>query len=189
MADATVTDPDADDAADVRGALAGDGAAFARIVRRHQGAVAARMWRFTRDRLQHEELVQDVFVEAWRSLRSYRGTGALAHWIGRIAVRVGYRFWRTSDRRRRVKPLGDAQIEALGGDPANSSAAEAAELVHAALAQLSPRDRLVVTLLHLEEHSVREVAELTGWSRSMVKVQAWRARKKLEKLLSGGEES
>jgi len=178
-----------EDAADVRDALAGDGAAFARIVRRQQGAVAARMWRFTRDRLQHEELVQDVFVEVWRSLRSYRGTGALAHWIGRIAVRVGYRFWRESDRRRKVKPLGDVEIAALGGDPSDRSAAEAAELVHETLAHLSPRDRLVVTLLHLEERSVKEVADLTGWSRSMVKVQAWRARKKLEKLLSGGKKS
>lgn len=177
----------ADDATDVRLAVGGDGDAYARLVRRHQDAVAARMWRFTRDPARHEELVQDVFVEAWRSLRGYRGTGPLAHWIGRIAVRVGYAFWRESDRRRRLKPLDAATVAALNSDPADRPAAEAAEIVHAALSHLPPRDRLVVTLLHLEERSVAEVAKLTGWSRSMVKVQAWRARKKLARLLSGGE--
>jgi RNA polymerase sigma-70 factor (ECF subfamily) len=60
----------------------------------------------------------------------------------------------------------------------------AAEAVHETLAQLRPRDRLVLTLMYLEEHSVAEVADLTGWSETMVKVQAWRAKRKLRKLLA-----
>ena len=126
MVDVTFIGRSDDDVVDVRDVLTGDGTAFARIVRRHQDAVAARMWRFTRDRTEHEELVQDVFIEVWRSLRSYRGSGALAHWIGRIAVRVGYRFWRESKRRRRIKPLGDAEVATLAGDPSENTAAEAA---------------------------------------------------------------
>jgi RNA polymerase sigma-70 factor (ECF subfamily) len=51
------------------------------------------------------------------------------------------------------------------------------------LEKLSPRDRLVITLLHLEERSVAEAAEHTGWSQTMVKVQAFRARARLKKLL------
>jgi RNA polymerase sigma-70 factor (ECF subfamily) len=56
-------------------------------------------------------------------------------------------------------------------------------LLHTVLDRLSPRNRLVVTLRYLEERSVEETAELTGWTQSMVKVQAWRARKKMKKLL------
>ena len=59
---------------------------------------------------------------------------------------------------------------------------EAAVLLHQLLAQLPPRDRLVLTLRYVEEHSVEAAAELTGWTRTMVKVQAWRARGKLRKL-------
>ena len=66
-------------------------------------------------------------------------------------------------------------------EPANPD--EAAETLHHVLDRLSPRDRLVITLLHLENHTVAETAALTGWSQTMVKVQAFRARSKLRKLL------
>jgi RNA polymerase sigma-70 factor (ECF subfamily) len=59
---------------------------------------------------------------------------------------------------------------------------EAGELLHRLLQELSPRDRLVLTLRYLEELSVKETAARTGWSQSMVKVQAHRARGRLEKL-------
>jgi RNA polymerase sigma-70 factor (ECF subfamily) len=58
-----------------------------------------------------------------------------------------------------------------------------ADDVAAALEQLPPRDRLVLTLLYLESRSVAEAADLAGWSQTMVKVQAYRARGKLRKLL------
>ena len=57
--------------------------------------------------------------------------------------------------------------------------------MHALLARLPPRDRLVLTLIYLDGCSVAEAAELTGWSQTMTKVQAHRARKKLKKLLEG----
>ena len=63
-----------------------------------------------------------------------------------------------------------------------NAAGEAAELVHHLLAQLSPRDRLVITLVHLESHSYEEAGRLTGWGTTMVKVQAYRARKRLAKI-------
>ena len=62
-------------------------------------------------------------------------------------------------------------------------AEEAAELLHDLLGRLPPRDRLVLTLLYLEELTVAQAAERAGWSRTMVKVQAHRARKKLRALL------
>ena len=58
----------------------------------------------------------------------------------------------------------------------------AAEILHSLLERLPPRDRLVLMLRHIENRSVEETAELTGWTTTMVKVQAWRARNKLKKL-------
>ena len=60
-------------------------------------------------------------------------------------------------------------------------------MLHGLLEELPPRDRLVLTLRYLEELSVEETAERTGWSRAMVKVQAWRAREKLKRLFAKAE--
>lgn len=170
------------DFADVRAARNGEDEAFARLVSRHQRAIASYLWRFTRDRQRWEELVHDVFVEAFLSLSGYRGEAPLLHWLKRIATRVGYRSW-SMDRRCR----SEVSLTSIADLPSESStralaAAEASELVHQLLATLSPRDRLVMTLLYLEGHTIREVAALTGWSESLTKVQAHRARKRLQKL-------
>ncbi len=167
------------DLADVSAVLGGDGDAFARIVERHQTAIARSMYRFTRDRVTYEELVQDVFVEAFRSLATFRGTAPLRHWLRRIAIRVGYRHWRDKARRREATLADDelfARLEAVGDQ---SSDQEAGEVVHHLLQRLRPRDRLVLTLMYLEGLSVAEISTATGWSTAMVKVQAHRARKRM----------
>jgi len=64
----------------------------------------------------------------------------------------------------------------------------ARDLLEKLLGSLSPQDRLVVQLLHLEERSVAEIRRLTGWSEPMIKVRAFRARKKLQKFLKLLEE-
>jgi len=171
------------DLSDVQGSLRGDGQAYARIVRRHQGQIAARMWRFTRDRDCLEELVQDVFVEGYINLRSFKGTGPFAHWLNAIATRVGYRFWKRQKRRAfRTISLQDVDVAVLARQE-RPDPRQAGEAVHALLEKLPPRDRLVLTLMYLEELPLAKVAEQTGWSLVMVKVQAYRARKKLKALL------
>ena len=169
-----------DDRADIAASLDGDGAAYERIVRRYQDRIAGRMWRFARDERELAELVQEVFVSAYFSLAGYRGEAPLLHWLGKIAVRVGYRHWKDQSRRRVELPLADydAPVETDRGAEA------AAEIVEQLLAKLPPRDRLVITLMYLEGRTVAEAAELAGWSQTMTRVQAWRAKKKLRKLLA-----
>jgi RNA polymerase sigma-70 factor (ECF subfamily) len=172
------------DATDIRSTLDGDGEAYARLVRRHQEKVAARMWRFTRDRADHEELVQETFVESYRSLPTYRGDAPFEHWLARISVRVGYRYWKRNARERERNVILLEDMDTLvHDDPSGLDPEWAASTLHGLLQQLSPRNRLVITLRYVEGRSVDETAKLTGWSRSMVKVQAWRARQKLKKML------
>ena len=178
-----------EDEADIQATLGGDGRAFARLVARHQQAVARHLLKFARDAATREQLVQDTFVEAWSSLGSFRGRSPLQHWLLALATRVGYRHWTSQAREGRTASL-DAltpdELAALDGGAATDDPREAAELVHRLLARLSPRDRLVLTLLHLDGRSVAETAELTGWSRALVKVQAFRARARLRALIDGG---
>jgi RNA polymerase sigma-70 factor (ECF subfamily) len=181
---------DEQDLADARAALDGDGPAFGRIVARHQQAVARQLSRFARDSGTREQLVADTFVEAWQSLAGWSGTSPLGAWLRTIATRVGYRHWREQARVRDVRDADDPRLaEALAraaGPSPDPSPREAAELLAALLARLAPRDRLVLTLLYWDGCSTEEAAALTGWSRTMVKVQAFRARRRLEKLLPDG---
>ena len=170
------------DTVEIQATLAGDAAAYRRLVERYQQEIARRMWRFTRDRRELEELVQDVFVEAYMSLKSYRGTAPFANWLNRIATRVGYRFWKRRRRTSNQVALQDWDAF-VARDEGIVESHEAAEYLHHLLAQLPPRDRLVLTLLYLEELSVAETADRSGWSQSMVKVQAHRARKKLKAIV------
>jgi RNA polymerase sigma-70 factor (ECF subfamily) len=169
---------------DVRRCLSGEGEAYRRLVDRHQQRVSAIMWRFSRDPDTHEDLVQDAFVEAYQSLATYRAEAPFGHWLARIATRVGYRHWKRERQEGTIKTVPLAEWDAALEHPADDvEPAVAAELLHGLLAQLPRRDRLVLTLRYVEEHSVERTAELTGWSKTMVKVQAWRARSKLKKLL------
>jgi RNA polymerase sigma-70 factor (ECF subfamily) len=182
VVDATMDDQA--DRADLCATLAGDGEAFARIVRRHQGAVGRRMRRFARDAGTVEELTQEVFVQAYFSLRSYSAKAPFEHWLNVIATRVGYTFLKRRQKETKRGGHGiDLEHFAAKGSEGKLAAAEAAEALHRVMDRLSPRDRLAITLLHLENRSVAEAAELTGWSKTMVKVQAFRARANLRKLL------
>jgi RNA polymerase sigma-70 factor (ECF subfamily) len=166
--------------ADIRAATRGDGEAYSRIIERYQQMIARRMHRFTRDPAAIEELVHDVFVEAYFSLNKYRGDAPLEHWLQRIATRVGYKYW---TRRQRLPVV--SLTEGVHDPPAADENAddEAAEVIETALEKLPPRDRLILTMLYLESRSVAEAADFAGWSQTMVKVQAHRARKKLRKLI------
>ena len=173
------------EAHDVTAAQRGDSNAFGRLVEKHQATIAQQMQRFSRNAAVVEELVHDVFVEAYLSLKSYRAQSPLIHWLRTIAVRVGFRYWKSQSREKnQAVPMSDVEsvMEQLESEPrVNASAAN--ETLRDLLNVLSPRDRLVLTLMYWDDCTVAEAAELSGWSRTMVRVQAHRARKRLKRLI------
>jgi len=133
------------------------------------------MWRFTRDKTDHRELVQEVFVEAYVSLSGYRSKAPFEHWLARIATTVGYRYWKKQARERSRNSVPIDEWDGVGlTQPEAMEPSRAAEMLHGLLERLPPRDRLVLTLRYVEDRTVAETAVLTGWTESMVKVQAWR---------------
>ena len=168
---------------DIRASKNGDSDAFRRLIERHQRHVSKLLWRFTRDTTSHEEMVQETFVQAYLSLKTYKTQAPFEHWLTRIATRVGYRFWKQQSRHAHAS-LQDVDWQRLFEDSSGDmSPQEAAELVHTFLAKLPPRDRLVLTLRYLEQCSVDETAKRTGWSKALVKVQTHRAKQKLKDIL------
>lgn len=172
-----------EDWADVQAALGGDESAFERIIARHQAAVAALLWKFTRDPVVLRELVQETFVRAYYSLSGYAGRAPLVYWLRSIATRVGYRHWKHAARERRNRDAAEAWHLNRFAAEAETTPSEAAEVVYQVLAALPAKDRVVLTLLYFEQWGVHEIAGHLGWSAALVKVRAFRARKRLRALL------
>ncbi len=168
----------------VEATLAGDDDAFAELARRHKSRIFGVAARFARDAAELEDICQDVFVQAYFKLRQYRRDSPFEHWVLRITTHKCYDYLRK--RRRNEAALSvDAMLESGHEPSAPGPPAPHPDLerLHAALAELSPKERLVITLLELEERSVREITGLTGWSTANVKVRAFRARAVLRKLM------
>ena len=146
-----------------------------------------------------DEVSHDVFVRTWSSLASYRGESPFQWWLSKIAVRTCHDYWRERYRSKEspMSSLDEEHADWLentkAGEPETSfdrteSRMMARDVVMRALAYLSPADRAVIELVHLEERPVREAADLLGWSVANVKVRAHRSRKKLKKILDKLEE-
>jgi RNA polymerase sigma-70 factor, ECF subfamily len=142
-----------------------------------------------------EEIAHDVFVRAYVGLAQFSGSVSFEHWLAGIAVRTCYDFWRgrkreelpvsalTNDHHRWIEQTLAAQSEEQFHNQVRRR--EATEVLEWALGQLSPENRAVLTLVHLDGQSVREAAQLLGWSVVNVKVRAHRARQMLRTLLLG----
>ncbi len=172
------------DSEDIRDTRNGDPEAYRRLIERHQSAVSKLLWRFTRDRNDHEELIQQVFVEAYMSLDRYAGKAPFEHWLARIATRVGYRFWNRHKRTQTVAVPDEQWDQLVQTQNDTIDSREAAELVHRLLAQLPPRDRLILTLRYLEQCDIAQTAYRLGWTQTRVRVQAHRAIQKLKKMVA-----
>jgi RNA polymerase sigma-70 factor (ECF subfamily) len=168
----------------VEAALAGDHGAFAELTLRHKSRVFGVAARFAQNAAELEDICQEVFIQAFFKLRQYRRDSPFEHWVLRITTHKCYDYLR-----KRRRSGGQVSTEAMLESGYEPSAPEPApphphlERLHAALAELSPKERLVITLLELEERTVAEIAQLTGWSAANVKVRAFRARAALRKLL------
>jgi len=141
-------------------------------------------------RLAEEDVAQEIFLRVFAKLDQYRGEVAFEHWVSRVAVNVSLNALRSLKCRPELRwaDLNEAEAEALGatlagGEPSAEQSVAARDLVEKLLDCLNPEDRLVISLMDLEERSVAEVRRITGWSEAMVKVRAFRARRKLRKHL------
>jgi RNA polymerase sigma factor (sigma-70 family) len=142
-------------------------------------------------RVAEEDLAQDIFLKMFTRLAQYQGAVPFPHWVSRIAVTTCIDQLRAQKRRPEFRwaDLSEGEADVLEAVTADDSAAPddavaARELVARLMDQLKPQDRLVVQLLDLEQKSIAEISEITGWNQSLVKVRAFRARRKLQKLFA-----
>ncbi len=180
-----------DVAACLEGVRAGDEDS-ARALVQHLYPLVMKLVRSHRARRESEEdLAQAVFAKIFAKLDQYSGTVPLSHWVSRVTINTCL----NQIARERVRPelryadLSEEEeqvITALATDAdaeAPGDAFASRELVEKLLGQLRPDDRLVIQMLHLENRSLEETAQTTGWSVGVLKVRAFRARARMKKHL------
>ena len=141
-------------------------------------------------RVLEEDLSQEIFMKMFARMNQYQGAVPFPHWVSRIAVTTCIDHLRAQKRRPEFRwaDLSEKESEVLDAvmtsdsDVSPDDALEAHELVSKLLAQLKPEDQLIIRLMDLEQKTIVEISELTGWNGSLVKVRAFRARRKLRKL-------
>jgi RNA polymerase sigma-70 factor (ECF subfamily) len=179
------------DAELIAAVLKGDAASFEPLVQKYSPRVFATARRYARRESEVEDIAQDIWLKAFEKLSSFRSEAPFEHWLMRLAVRTCYDALRAHQRNRETtfaeltEPEGDWLDRFVSQPDAASENAEAArQLIARILEQLSPAARLIITLSEIEERSVKEIAQITGWSVPLVKVRAFRARAEMRKVLS-----
>jgi len=182
------TEPsDADILAAIRG---GDTERFGELVTRYQARLFATARRHSRHENEVEDIVQEIFLKAFHRLGGFRGEAPFEHWLMRLAIHTCYDFLRRHQRNREhpITELSDDERDWLetqseGSELPGGYSGAAKTLIDKVLERMSAPNRLIITLLEIEDRSVKEVAALTGWSVTLVKVRAFRARAEMRRII------
>ena len=179
-----------DDRALVTAVLGNAPGAFEQLVRDYQGLVWHIIQRMVRHPDDTRELCQDTFLRVHQHLHQYRHDAALKSWIGQVAYSVARRHL---ERKRipLVEPSDDDDgaclLDRIGGDfdlEASTADAELTRHLHAAIDMLPPLQRTLLTLYHLDEVPIADIAAITGLAEGTIKSHLFRSRKLLRDLLA-----
>ncbi len=179
----------------VRKTLSGDKSAFDRLVKSVSPLVFSIIYRFFHEKQQAEDIAQEVFIRAYRSLHTYAQEKPFTNWLRTITVRMCYRELKkekNNPERTETSLTSDSfsiiDSFCFNPEPLNRMDQEKKlilkELTEKILVKLSPKERMIIVLIEVEGKSIKEVSSLMGISAVNVKVSNYRARKNARKILN-----
>jgi RNA polymerase sigma-70 factor (ECF subfamily) len=173
----------------IKRAQGGDSEAFGPLVQKHQQRVFSLVYHLVRRRDEVEDLVQEIFIKAFRAIRSYNFQSSFGTWLGRVATnhcydylrrerasRVSFYWQMGEDSQRELEDNAEGPPEA-GIDHEHRTVLR--DLVDKLLQRAPENDRQILVLKELEDNSVDEIAEILGLKATTVKVRLHRARKRM----------
>lgn len=167
--------------------LEGDVSKYSYFIEKYKGMAFSIAYRIVNNREDAEEVVQDAFMKAFRSLGKFRRGSKFSTWFYRIVVNTS--LSRVRSRMPKLdtfdeNEVGDALVERVESAYRGLDLSEQKAFVNEALEELKMEDRLLLTLYYLNENSVEEIAEITGISRENLKMKLHRARNRLYNVMN-----
>lgn len=173
----------------IKQVLAGDQGAYAELVKRHQRFAFTLALRFSKNREDAEEIAQDCFVKAYRSLNSFQQTAKFSTWMYTIVYTTSMTFLRKKRLDTQSIDSEDShiqlenQVSSFNADQVEQKSKYA--YLNMAISQLLPDDAAIITLFYKGEQSLEEIAKALGMESNTVKVKLHRARHRLKEKLEG----
>lgn len=166
---------------------AGETACFACLIDRYSHQVYTLVRKIVNSHEDAQELTQDVFLKAFKSLPSFKGNSSFSTWIYRIAYNTA--ISETRKKKYEYLAIEEAQINNVTEDDLSDftgdrSGSEQIDRLGKALEMLPSEERAIILLFYMQEKSIEEIAEISGQSLSNVKTKLYRIRKKLFILLN-----
>jgi RNA polymerase sigma-70 factor (ECF subfamily) len=168
--------------------LQGQQSSFAVLVERYQNFVFTIVLRYVKSREDAEEVSQDVFIKAYRSLADFKGASKFSTWLYTVTTTTCLTFLRKN--KLEVQSLDNEKIFAVADNIDSGASANQIEgknravMVNEAIKLLSPDDAQVITLFYKGEQSLEEIAQVMGKEVNAVKVQLHRARTRLKEKMN-----
>jgi RNA polymerase sigma factor, sigma-70 family len=183
---------DSDASALVKAALQHDDEAARALVRQLYPLVSKLVRAHRPRRTAEEDLSQMIFIKVFQKLSQFSGKVPLEHWVSRIAVNTCLNQIESEKIRPELRYADLSEEEQAVVENLATSSSELApdqrfasrQLVEHLLAALKPVERLAIDLLYLQGRSVEEIRKITGWSATLIKVRAYRARQKMKDQLA-----
>ena len=170
----------------VEAAGCGDPAAFEALVRETHRAVYGLVFRLVGNHDDAADVMQDVYLRVWRSLKTYRGDAAFSTWLYRVAANAALSHLKR--RGRDAEPVDPHDLAATERAAVGGNEGASAEAIEQAVARLPVPMRTVVVMKDVYGFSISEIAKHVGATEGAVKVRLFRARRRLaDELHAGGD--
>jgi RNA polymerase sigma-70 factor (ECF subfamily) len=162
--------------------LSGESQAYAFLVDRYKSMAFTLALRLLRNREDAEEVIQDAFLKAYRSMHDYKFQSSFSTWLYRIVYNTGISRLRTEKNKYEDVSFDDLN-DPVFVDESNAldrlRAEDQKKYINAAISTLPEDEAFIITLYYINESSIDEIGKITGLSGSNIKIKLFRARKKL----------
>ncbi|PRX55439.1 RNA polymerase sigma factor [Flagellimonas meridianipacifica] len=171
----------------IKSTLKGDTKAFASLVTKHQNYVYTLVIRMIKTKEEAEEVTQDVFIKAYKSLKDFKGDSKFTTWLYRISYRAALDHIRKNKKRQKTNTLleeiTESNLTFIENPLEQLEDQERKDFIKRSIARLSESEAAIVTLFYFEELSIKEIGKVTRLTEDNVKVKLHRSRKKLYEFL------
>ncbi|WP_378177061.1 RNA polymerase sigma factor [Aquimarina sp. SS2-1] len=170
----------------IKQVLEGDTNAFSILVQRYQSMVYTVVYRMLRNKEEAEEVAQDTFVKAYKSLVNYRGEAKFSTWLYTIAYRKSLDAIKKNKRyivTELIEEITEGEIGMVQDALSYLQEKERKQVVAESILKLPEEEAAIITLYYFEEKSIKEIKDIVGLTEDNIKIKLYRSRKKLYSIL------